>query len=222
MTTRVIRRVFQTRTPLGRKLGRRIPRRNGHRTSALQHGRAADPHLGCARPGHSRFAVRGQARGFRSRGLPGLLAFADLEIPLGGGEKMWTPKMEARVLQELELEPGDAVLEIGTGSGYLAALLASAPEALVTSVEINARLANEERGRSLRGPASLASTSRLATAPVATAANCTTPSCLRARHRSPPDGLVASIEAGRTPVRRCRRCARDDGAPSRAGWPPTR
>ena len=45
------------------------------------------------------------------------LAFADLEIPLGDGERMWTPKMEARVLQELELLPSDVVLEIGTGSG---------------------------------------------------------------------------------------------------------
>src|SRR5712691_10926646 len=52
------------------------------------------------------------------------LAFADLEIPLGDGERMWTPKMEARVLQELELKPHETVLEIGTGSGYLTALLA--------------------------------------------------------------------------------------------------
>src|SRR5512141_1036516 len=47
------------------------------------------------------------------------LAFADLEIPLPGGERMWTPKMEARVVQELKLKPGESVLEIGTGSGYL-------------------------------------------------------------------------------------------------------
>jgi protein-L-isoaspartate(D-aspartate) O-methyltransferase len=68
------------------------------------------------------------------------LAFADLEIPLADGEKMWTPKMEARVLQELALEAGETVLEIGTGSGYLTALLASRRTA-VTSVEINSRLA---------------------------------------------------------------------------------
>lgn len=71
-----------------------------------------------------------------------MLAFADLEIPLGDGEKMWTPKMEARVLQELKLKPGETVLEIGTGSGYLTALLAS-QGAHVTSVEINPRLAAE-------------------------------------------------------------------------------
>jgi protein-L-isoaspartate(D-aspartate) O-methyltransferase len=78
-----------------------------------------------------------------------LLAFADLEIPLGDGERMWTPKMEARVLQELEVEPGETVLEIGTGSGYLTALLASR-KAHVTSVEINARLAAQARARLAR------------------------------------------------------------------------
>ncbi|MEO8303655.1 MAG: protein-L-isoaspartate O-methyltransferase [Betaproteobacteria bacterium] len=68
-----------------------------------------------------------------------LLAFADLEIPLGDHEKMWAPKMEARVVQELQIESGEAVLEIGTGSGYLTALLAHLG-AQVTSVEINPRL----------------------------------------------------------------------------------
>src|SRR5688572_12205211 len=53
------------------------------------------------------------------------LAFADMEIPIGHGEKMLPPRMEARMLQELALRPGDKILEVGTGSGYLAALLAS-------------------------------------------------------------------------------------------------
>jgi len=53
------------------------------------------------------------------------LAFVDMEIPLGHGQAMWTPKLEARVIQELDLRPTDRVLEIGTGSGYLTALLAS-------------------------------------------------------------------------------------------------
>ena len=53
------------------------------------------------------------------------LAFADMEIPLGHGEKMLAPKMEARMLQELTLRPADRVLEVGTGSGYMTALLAS-------------------------------------------------------------------------------------------------
>ncbi|MEO6749488.1 MAG: protein-L-isoaspartate O-methyltransferase, partial [Casimicrobiaceae bacterium] len=43
------------------------------------------------------------------------LAFTDVEIPLGNGSSMWSPKMEARVLQELTLRRGESVLEIGTG-----------------------------------------------------------------------------------------------------------
>lgn len=63
------------------------------------------------------------------------MAFVDMEIPLGHGAFMWQPKMEARVLQELQVNRRDAVLEVGTGSGYLAALLAHLAEQ-VTSVEI--------------------------------------------------------------------------------------
>ena len=78
-----------------------------------------------------------------------MLAFADLEIPLPGGERMWTPKMEARVLQELKLVAGESVLEIGTGSGYLTALMASR-NARVTSVEIDARISADAMPRLLR------------------------------------------------------------------------
>jgi protein-L-isoaspartate(D-aspartate) O-methyltransferase len=78
-----------------------------------------------------------------------MLAFADLEIPLPGGARMWTPKMEARVLQELKLKPGESVLEIGTGSGYLTALLASR-DAQVTSVEIDAGLSAEAKRKLAR------------------------------------------------------------------------
>jgi len=63
------------------------------------------------------------------------LAFADLEIPLGGGPAMWQPKVEARVLQELAPHPGETAYEVGTGSGYFAALLARSL-AQVTSAEI--------------------------------------------------------------------------------------
>lgn len=63
------------------------------------------------------------------------LAFADFHIPLGFGESMWAPKQEARMLQALDLQASDRVLEIGTGSGYLTALLAAA-SAHVLSVEI--------------------------------------------------------------------------------------
>jgi protein-L-isoaspartate(D-aspartate) O-methyltransferase len=63
------------------------------------------------------------------------MSFMDMEIPLGHGVTMWQPKMEARALQELHLERADRVLEVGTGSGYLTALL-SALAGHVTSVEI--------------------------------------------------------------------------------------
>ncbi len=63
------------------------------------------------------------------------LAFADLEIPIGLGEKMLSPKLEARILQELAILPADRILEVGTGSGYMTALLAS-QSAHVYSVDI--------------------------------------------------------------------------------------
>ncbi len=68
------------------------------------------------------------------------LAFADLEIPLGEGAAMLAPKMEARLLQELAVQPKDKVLEVGTGSGYMAALLAAKADQ-VTSVEISPAIA---------------------------------------------------------------------------------
>jgi protein-L-isoaspartate(D-aspartate) O-methyltransferase len=68
------------------------------------------------------------------------LAFSDLELPIGEGEKMWTPKMEARVLQELAPKKQDLVLEVGTGSGYLTALLAHRA-GHVHTVEIKPKLA---------------------------------------------------------------------------------
>jgi len=70
------------------------------------------------------------------------LAFSDLEIPLGSepGERMWAPRVEARVLQSLRLGKTDRVLEVGTGSGYFTALLAHRA-GRVFSVEINPRIA---------------------------------------------------------------------------------
>ncbi len=73
------------------------------------------------------------------------LAFADVEIPLPGGEAMFNPKVEARIMQELAVKKHETVLEIGTGSGYMAALLAHKARH-VTTVEIQpeaARLARE-------------------------------------------------------------------------------
>jgi len=68
-----------------------------------------------------------------------MLAFSDLEIPIGQGERMWQPKLEARVLQELAVKPTDHILEIGTGSGYFTALLAQRAQH-VYSVEIHPEL----------------------------------------------------------------------------------
>jgi len=74
------------------------------------------------------------------------LAFSDVEIPLGNGFSMWSPKMEARVLQEIGLRRGEHVLEIGTGSGYFAALCRSFRTS-VTSIEIDPQLADAARAR---------------------------------------------------------------------------
>jgi len=63
------------------------------------------------------------------------IAYVDMNIPLGHGEVMMAPKLEARLLQELEIDPQDKILEIGTGSGYMAALLANLCREVV-SVEI--------------------------------------------------------------------------------------
>jgi protein-L-isoaspartate(D-aspartate) O-methyltransferase len=63
------------------------------------------------------------------------LAFVDMEIPLGHDESMWMPKLEARAVQELGIRPSDRVLEIGTGSAYLTALLAQQASEVV-SVDI--------------------------------------------------------------------------------------
>lgn len=65
------------------------------------------------------------------------LAFADLCLPLGHGEVMMKPVVEGRVLQALELQPTDNVIEVGTGSGFMTACLASL-SARVTSVDIQA------------------------------------------------------------------------------------
>ena len=63
------------------------------------------------------------------------LAFADIEIPIGHGQSMMEPKLGARLLQALAPQPDERILEIGTGSGYVTALLAHTG-ASVTTVEI--------------------------------------------------------------------------------------
>ena len=78
------------------------------------------------------------ARGPRERFVPPRyrdLAFADTPIPLGHGQVMMAPNVEGRVLQALAIGPADEVLEIGTGSGFFTACLATLGGE-VTSVDI--------------------------------------------------------------------------------------
>ena len=72
------------------------------------------------------------------------LAFVDMEIPLPGGQVMLAPRVEARTLQDLAVQKHEKVLEIGTGSGYMAALLAHRAQRVIT-LEINAQLATLAR-----------------------------------------------------------------------------
>jgi len=80
------------------------------------------------------------------------LAFVDMEIPLGSphtqqqnpGQCMLAPKVEARILQDLAVQKHEKVLEIGTGSGYMAALLAHRAQQVIT-LEIDATLAQTAR-----------------------------------------------------------------------------
>ena len=68
------------------------------------------------------------------------MAFVDTEVPLPNGQSMLAPKVEARLLQELEVQRHERVLEVGAGSGYMAALLAHRAQH-VTTLEIDAELA---------------------------------------------------------------------------------
>lgn len=72
------------------------------------------------------------------------LAFADLEVPLPNNQHMLAPRVEARVLQELAVKKHESVLEIGAGSGYMAALLAHRAQKVLT-VEIDTELADFAR-----------------------------------------------------------------------------
>lgn len=81
------------------------------------------------------------------------MAFMDIEVPLLGsdaeeavrlGLSMLQPRVEARILQDLQIQSTDRVLEIGAGSGYMAALLAARAQRVV-SLEINSELAEMAR-----------------------------------------------------------------------------
>jgi len=74
------------------------------------------------------------------------VAYADLELPIGHGETMMKPVVEGRMLQALALQPGDEVLEIGTGSGFISACLGQLAGS-VLSIERHADLAAAARAR---------------------------------------------------------------------------
>lgn len=74
------------------------------------------------------------------------LAYSDLALPIGHGEFMMKPVLEGRALQALSLDPGEDVLEIGSGSGYLAACLGSLARDVV-GLELHADLAEGARAR---------------------------------------------------------------------------
>ena len=78
------------------------------------------------------------------------LAFMDIEVPLPEGQNMLAPRVEARLLQELQVQRHERVLEIGAGSGFMAALLGHRAQDVITleTLEGLARLATENLRRS--------------------------------------------------------------------------
>jgi len=72
------------------------------------------------------------------------MAFVDMALPLPGQQVMLAPRLQARLLQDAAIQPTDKVLEIGTGSGFTTALLASQAQRVI-SLEINPELADLAR-----------------------------------------------------------------------------
>lgn len=74
------------------------------------------------------------------------IAYADVEIPLGHGEHMFTPRLEAQILNAIQTKKSDKVLEIGTGSGHFTAILARLTDSVVT-VDIHEDFSTEAKYR---------------------------------------------------------------------------
>jgi protein-L-isoaspartate(D-aspartate) O-methyltransferase len=74
------------------------------------------------------------------------LAYADIEIPIGHGQRMMFPRVEGRMLQALNIQPDDRILEIGTGSGYVTACLAKLGREVI-SLEIHPEFTEQALAR---------------------------------------------------------------------------
>lgn len=74
------------------------------------------------------------------------LAYMDIELPIGENQAMMAPKIEGKILQAVDIAEDESVLEIGTGSGYLTALMAAQAKS-VDTVEINPTLSEQAQAR---------------------------------------------------------------------------
>ena len=74
------------------------------------------------------------------------LVFADIEVPLIGGAKMFSPKIEGRILDSLDIQGHENVLEIGTGSGYFTSVLAKLSQSVVT-IELDEQLSESAQNK---------------------------------------------------------------------------
>lgn len=73
-----------------------------------------------------------------------ILAYSDIELPLNSEQSMLSPKVEARLLQAVDVDENEIALEIGTGSGFMTAILASSAKS-VTTVEISAEIQQQAK-----------------------------------------------------------------------------
>ena len=74
------------------------------------------------------------------------LVFADIEVPLVSGAKMFSPKIEGRILDSLDIQGHETVLEIGTGSGYFTSVLAKLSQSVVT-IELDQQLSESAQNK---------------------------------------------------------------------------
>jgi len=74
------------------------------------------------------------------------LVFADIEVPLVGGAKMFSPKIEGRILDSLDIQGHENILEIGTGSGYFTSVLAKLSQSVVT-IELDEQLSESAQNK---------------------------------------------------------------------------